>query len=77
MAADPTPTGSAPDHQVIQFASRAEFEAWARREVEDSEAFIQGTYEATELWRAWRAAGNTSLPPGAILLRDYEREHPL
>jgi hypothetical protein len=77
MAADPTATGSAPDHQVIQFASRAEFEAWARREIPDAEACIQATYEGIARWRAWRAAGNTGLPPGAILRSAFEREHPL
>ncbi|HZR98885.1 MAG TPA: hypothetical protein VFE37_09275 [Chloroflexota bacterium] len=76
MAANATPQPE-PERQIFTFASRAEFEAWARANVPNPDEFVQGTYESMERWRAWRAAGNTGLPPGYKRFSDYRREHPL
>jgi len=74
MAAHATPEPT-PERQIITFADRAEYEAWAQANVPNPTDFVQGTYEGIQHWRAWRAAGNTDLPPGYKRFSDYRREH--
>jgi hypothetical protein len=70
------PAAEGPDG-AVHFTNGEEFEAWARDEVQDAAAFIADSYASIAAWRAWRAAGNTGLPPGFVRFRDYLREHPL
>ena len=77
MAEPASPYTAEPPDGPLHFESREAFEAWARSEVQDAEAFIADAYAGIAAWREWRAAGNTGLPPGYVRFRDYLREHPL
>ncbi len=63
------------DGEIVQFATREEFEAWTRAEVENPDDFLRGCEESRVQWEAWEAAGRPGdLPPGWVRHADYLRE---
>ncbi len=65
------------DRQIISFQSEDEFVAWARENVQDWQAFVEGSQESRPELAAWRAAGNTGCPPGWVTRSEYERQRAL
>jgi hypothetical protein len=71
---EPAETGKS---DILEFESEAEFRDWARTNVADWESFVDESLASMDTIRAWRAAGNTGLPPGYLRRGDYERQRAL